>query len=121
MTEQNKIDQKTIETLADAVTKAINSNEGNKRFIDLERIPLICLSISNISKSLDTHVTTMGKAMEEIKHMIIANKEDSDKQHDKFVTKDGQYFIVRAIVFTGTGLVLTGVITGFIKLILDSL
>lgn len=117
MTEQNKIDQKTIETLADAVTKAINANQGNKRFIDLERIPLICLSISNISKSLDTHVISMGRAMEEIKDMIVKNKEDSDKQHDKFVTKDGQYFIVRAIVFTGAGIVLAG----FLKLVLDSL
>ena len=117
MTNQGKIDQKAIETLADAVTKAISANAGNKRFIDLERIPLICLSMANFSKAFDAHVINMEKAMNEIKAMIESNKKDSDKQHESFVTKDGQYFILRAIVFTGTGSILLWAL----KLLFDSI
>lgn len=73
---QDDLDQKTLQVLADAVSKAINDNEGNKRFIDLERIPLICLSMSNMSKALD-----------EIKEMIASNRRESDSQHESFVTK----------------------------------
>lgn len=72
-----KFDEETIRVLADAVTHAIGKNDGGRRFLDLERIPLICLVISN-----------MGKSIEEIKQMILANKQDSDDEHEKFLTKE---------------------------------
>ena len=74
--EQNDIDQNTLKVLGDAISLAIKENVGNKRFIDLERIPLICLSITNI-----------GKDISEIKDMISSNRKESDAQHESFVTK----------------------------------
>jgi hypothetical protein len=74
--DQHRIDQETIETLAAAVSKAMEQNHGSKRYLDLERIPLICLAISNISKALD-----------EIKEMMASNRKESDLQHESFVTK----------------------------------
>ena len=74
--DQNDIDQNTLKVLGDAISLAIKENVGNKRFIDLERIPLICLSITNI-----------GKDISEIKDMISSNRKESDAQHESFVTK----------------------------------
>lgn len=102
---QDQADQKSIEILAQAVTKAINDSKGDSRFIDLSRIPLICLSITNISKDIA-----------EIKEMITNNRKESDIQHESFVKKGGEYTLIRSIVFGGVSLVLIAVA----KVVLDS-
>ncbi len=102
---QHEIDQNTLQVLGDAISLAIKENVGNKRFIDLERIPLICLSITNISKDIA-----------EIKEMILNNRKESDIQHESFVKKGGEYTLIRSIVFGGVALVLMAVA----KVALDS-
>ena len=102
---QNEIDQKTLQVLADAVSKAINDNEGNKRFIDLERIPLICLSMSNMSKDLI-----------EIKEMIASNRKESDIQHEGFLTK-GEFTPYKKALNTIAGLILVAVVGAILSLI----
>lgn len=102
---QHEIDQNTLQVLGDAISLAIKENVGNKRFIDLERIPLICLSITNISKDIA-----------EIKEMILNNRKESDIQHESFVKKGGEYTLIRSIVFGGVALVLMAVA----KVVLDS-
>lgn len=103
----DKATQKEIDILADAVTKALGSNGGNKRFIDLERIPLICLAISNMSKGID-----------EIKQMMEKNQKESDEQHEAFLTKESfeqQFSPVRMIVFGGIGLALIALATAVVS------
>lgn len=104
--EQEQADQKSIEILAQAVTKAINDSKGDSRFIDLSRIPLICLSITNI-----------GKDISEIKDMIASNRKESDAQHESFVKKGGEYLLIRSIVFGGVALVLLA----FAKVVVDAI
>lgn len=98
-------DQKTIELLADAVSKAINDNTRNKRFIDLERIPLICLSIANISKAID-----------EIKEMMQSDREESDRQHQGFVTKS-EFQPYKNVLNSIGAMVLLAVVGGLLSLI----
>ena len=102
---QHDIDQNTLKVLGDAISLAIKENVGNKRFIDLERIPLICLSITNI-----------GKDIAEIKEMIANNRKESDEQHESFVKKGGEYLLIRSIVFGSVALVLLA----FGKVAIDS-
>lgn len=103
--EQHGIDQETIETLAAAVSKAIEQNSGNKRFIDLERIPLICLSIANISSD-----------MKEMKDMMASNRRESDEQHKSFVSK-GEFAPYKTALNTVAGLILVAVVGGLLSLI----
>jgi len=106
----DKNDQESITILAKAVSKAIGENEGNKRFIDLERIPLICLSISNISKALD-----------DIKIMITSNRTESDEQHKSFLTKEAfqlEFGPIKSVVFGVVGLALIAMAGAVIALII---
>ena len=50
--ENKDFDMKSIQILADAITKAIGDNANDKRFVDITRIPLICVAISGIHESL---------------------------------------------------------------------
>lgn len=102
---QHEIDQNTLQVLGDAISLAIKENVGNKRFIDVNRIPLICLSITNICKDVS-----------EIKEMIANNRKESDAQHESFVKKGGEYMLIRSIVFGGVALVLLA----FAKVAIDS-
>ena len=111
---QNTIDQNSIKVLADAVTKAIGENGSQKRFIDLERIPLICLSVSN-----------MNKTLEDIKQMIVSNRTESDKQHGSFLTKENFHLefdpiasIFKWIVMGVSGTVGLALLAAFFALIL---
>lgn len=108
MTPQNQhdIDQNTLKVLGDAISLAIKENVGNKRFIDLERIPLICLSITNI-----------GKDISEIKDMIASNRRESDTQHDNFVTKV-EFTPYKKALNAVAALVLVAVVGGLLGLIL---
>lgn len=60
--EQREFDMKSIQTLADAVSKAIGENGTDRRFIDITRIPLICLSITGIHASLEELKEMMKEA-----------------------------------------------------------
>lgn len=93
--EQKQINQQDLQALSDAINKAIGKNDAGDKFIDLSKIPLICLSMAHLSSD-----------MKEIKRMIKENKEDSDKQHATFVTKAGEFWAIRTIVFGGAGIVL---------------
>lgn len=75
------------------------------RYVDTDRIPLICQSVFAIQDDV-------RESKEDLKELKATIKES----HEKFVTKDGQYFIVRALVFSGAGIVLVG----FLKLVFDS-
>lgn len=97
---QTEFDMKTIQTLADAVTKAIGENkEGDKRFIDIARIPLICLSITSIHTSI-----------EEIKEMMQDMKKNF-VSHDSFLP-------VKYITFGLVGMIMTGVVGALLTLVL---
>lgn len=104
--DQHDIDQKTIHVLADAVSKAMKENKGDSRFIDLSRIPLICLSITNMSKALD-----------EIKEMMASNRKESDTQHESFITK-GEFAPYKKALNTIAGLVLLAVVGGLLSLVI---
>lgn len=99
-----------LQALADAISKAIGESKGEKRFIDLTKIPLICLSITGIHQTV-----------KEIKEMIVANKRDSDEQHETFVTKE--YFhlnfdTVRLLVYGGVGLALIAMVGALISVVI---
>ncbi len=51
------MDDKTLKAIEDAVTKAFSAGVGDRRFIDVSRIPLICQSIVGIDEKLDKLVT----------------------------------------------------------------
>lgn len=51
------MDQKSLEAIEYAVTKAFSAGVDDKRYIDVSRIPLICQSIVGIDKKLDLLVT----------------------------------------------------------------
>ncbi len=99
-----KIEQKmhehakeNTEIMAESITKIVSDALGRvkSRYVDTDRIPLLCQTMFGMKDDI-----------KELKDMVAANKEDSDKQLKNFVTKDGQYFIVRAIVFVGSGTIL---------------
>jgi hypothetical protein len=100
--EQSKLDQESINILAKAVDQAMKQNTGDQRFIDLTKIPLICLSMANISK-----------AVERIEAMITADRTASEEQHKAFLTKDAfhvEFDTVRNIVYGGIGLILVAIV-----------
>lgn len=67
----------------------------NKRFLDLERVPLICNDIANIRKMMEAQ----------------------SKQLDNLVTQD-QFWPVKTLVYGFVGLALIGVIGALMALIL---
>ncbi len=75
-------------------------------YVVKNRVPLLCQSVA-----------MMKDTMIEIKEMIIDNKKDSDIQHLTFVTKNGEYWIIRTIVFTGAGIVLVGALAAILKFV----
>lgn len=102
----------SVRVLADAVSEAIKENKGDQRFIDVTKIPLICLSIANINQMLS-----------EIKDMIVTNKSDSDIQHEKFLTKDAfhlEFDPVKSLVFGAVGIALIAMGGALVSVILKS-
>ena len=107
-TERN---ERSVRVLADAISHAIQENKGDKRFIDLTKIPLICLSIAGIHESL-----------KEIKNMIVNNKNDSDEEHERFLTKEAfhlEFDTVKAVVYGGIGLVLVTIVGALLSVLLS--
>ena len=82
--------ERTTNALADALRQVFGEHTNSGRFIDMNKIPLICKAITN----LDTNVV-------EIKNMI--KLADS-----KYVNQD-QFSPVRAIAYGLIGLLATGV------------
>lgn len=103
---QHDFDQKNIHILAEAVSKAIQENKGDSRFIDISRIPLICLSIANISKTMD-----------EMKEMMANNRRESDTQHEAFVTKNEFSPYKKALNIIGA-LAITGIAGALLSLVI---
>lgn len=97
-TPQQEKDFKSVQILADAVGKAINDQQGDERFIDLKRIPLICLSIIGIHDNL-----------KELKEMM-------KESHARFVNQD-QFLPVRSIVFGVAGIIGLTTIGAILKLV----
>lgn len=102
--------QESVRILADAISKAIGDNKGDSRFIDLHRIPLICLSITGIHESL-----------KDIKEMIATDRESAGQQHESFLTKESfrlEFDPVKSLVFGGVGLALIAMAGAIISLVL---
>ena len=87
--------QQNLHILADAISKAIGENKGDQRFIDMSKIPLICLSITGIHESL-----------KELKEIMKEN-------NSKFVTHD--YFYPYKIAGTA---IIVSIVGGLITLLL---
>lgn len=94
---------KSVEILADAISKAIGESTGDKRFVDLTKIPLICLSITNIHKDVG-----------EIKDMIVNLK----KEMTAGFVRNETFTPIQKVVYGLVGLVLTTVAGSVIALIL---
>lgn len=90
------------------IAKAINDALGKDptRYVDVSRVPLLCKSVIDIRETIN-----------EIKNMIKENRKSDDEEHKKFVTKDGQYFVIRVIVFTGAG----SILLWSLKMVFDSI
>ena len=102
-------DMRKIEVLADAISKAIGDNTNNKRFFDLSKIPLICLNITGMNKTLD-----------EIKEMIMKDRESSNQQHESFLTKESfnlQFEPVKSVVYGGVSIALLALAGAIIALV----
>ena len=93
--------QKNMATISEAMVEVVNDALGKlpTRYFDSSRIPLICKSIFNIEEK-----------MSEQSQML------KDTQ-SKFVAKDGEYWIIRMVVFTFAGLVLSSFVTALIMLV----
>jgi hypothetical protein len=99
--------KENAENMTESIKVIVSDALGRvtSRYVDTDRIPLICQSVFAIQDDVK-------ESKEDLKEL----KEDLKVAHEKFVTKDGQYFIVRMLVFSGAGIVLAG----FAKLIFDS-
>lgn len=86
----------SVQILADAISHAIHDNDGNKRFVDLARLPLICLSITGIHESL---------------------KKIEGKLETNYVTKEA-FDPVKNLVFGFISLVLVTVVGAILVLVI---
>ena len=53
----------TLDAIKKAVQEAFSAEGGDKRFIDLSRVPLICQSITQIDKRLEKIESNLGKGV----------------------------------------------------------
>lgn len=99
------------------VVRALKHRGGakskRKKFINTDQIPLICVDIKNlrenvnrISNSMSDHALEMREKVNEISEMIQGIIDRERIEHDKFVTKEGDYKIVRGVVFAVLGITL---------------
>lgn len=120
---QHDVDTNSLQVLADAVSAAIKDNKGDQRFIDLARLPLICLAQAHQAKSIEELKVGILKALDELKNMIKKNKEDSDEQHETFLTKENfhlEFDTVKLLVFGVVGLSLVAMAGALISLVVQS-
>lgn len=92
------IEEKLTRTLSAALREVFGENEVSGRFVDVQRIPLICKSIIDINEKLTD---------------IVSRMEKSDEKH---VSQD-QFWPVKTIVYSGVGIVLAAVLTAVIGVV----
>lgn len=102
---QEQADQKSIKILAAAVSLAIKENKGDARYIDLSKIPLICLGIANMSNDI-----------KEIKEIMASNRKESDSRHEKFLTKI-EFSPYRKALNMIAGLAIVAIVSGLLSLV----
>lgn len=90
------MDPATLDAIKKAVQEAFSAEGGDKRFIDITRIPLICQSIVNISSDI---------------------KDINQKLDEKFVTKT-EFSPVKTVVYGLVGLILVAVVGALIGLVI---
>lgn len=101
--------EESVRILADAVSLAIRENSGDQRFLDLKRIPLICLSIAGMHDDL-----------KEIKDMIKEDRLSSAEAHETFLTKESfaqQIWPIRSIVYGLVSMILVAVAAAVISMV----
>lgn len=89
--EQNKQDMKTV--IIDVLENVFGKEQST--YVVKNRVPLLCQDVRGMKGDIS-----------EIKTMMKEDRENSEKQHEKFVTKSGEYLVIKAIVFIGSGTVL---------------
>ncbi len=101
------------EVMTESIKTIVSDALGRvkSRYVDTDRIPLLCQTIFAMQEKIEDTNFTMKDAIKELKDLLKENKEASEKQHDNFVTKTGEYWIVRTIVFTGVSVTLITVFT----------
>lgn len=103
--ENDQLDIHSVEVLAEAISKAIGESKGDKRFIDITKIPLICLSVTNIHRDI-----------REIKDMMVTMKTEMTAG---FVRNE-TFSPVQKIVYGLVSLILIAVVGAVIALVLNA-
>ena len=88
-----------VQALADAITKVLGENKDDQRFIDVTRIPLICLSITGIHENL-----------KELKEMM-------KEMNTNFVNRE-TFKPVQYITYGLVSMIMTGVIGSLLTIVL---
>lgn len=97
------MDPATFDAIKKAVQEAFSAEGGDKRFIDVSRVPLICQAI-----------VTMGSDIGEIKKSI---KENGVKLDTNFVSKT-EFTPVKTLVYGFVGLILIAVVGAIVGLVI---
>ena len=94
-------DEKTINSISEALRKVFGENERAGKFIDVSRIPLICQNINEIHARL----TDMAESMKE--------------NNENYINKD-MFWPIKTLVYGATGIILTGVISALVYLVVQT-
>lgn len=115
----------SIEKFVEAALNDDGMYDPRQRFINISQIPIICMDIKNIKENMAEmknnmieNVIEMKESVKEIIGMMKEDRDKSDTAHERFVTKDGEYFIIRSIVFGGVGLALIAIAGAIIASVL---
>jgi hypothetical protein len=98
MQKDHDLTMENVRVLADAVSKAIGENKAEQRFIDVTKIPLICLSITGIHENL-----------KELKEMM-------KEMQATFVRKE-EIMPIRYVCYGLVGMVMTGFIGSLLTIV----
>ena len=93
----------TTDDLIDILKKNIENDKSIQMNAIVGRIPLLCQSV------LDIHVI--------LKEVKINQEKINEKLDDKFVTKDGTFWVIKSIVFGGAGIILITVMGALVYLV----
>ena len=114
-----------IDKFVEAALNEDGMYDPKQRFINISQIPIICMDIKNIKENMTdiknnmiSNVLEMKKSVEEIIEMMREDRDRSDTIHEKFVRKDGEYFLIRSIVFGGVGLAIVAIAGALISSVL---
>lgn len=90
------MDTQIVDAIEKAVQKAFSAEGGDKRYIDVSRVPLICQAIVGIRDDI---------------------KDINQKLDDKFVSKT-EFIPVKTLAFGFVGLVLIAVVGALVGLVI---